>query len=291
MGDAVTMFMDWESGCAIDRNNELTIDSLLARIREQDEVIHQQQLAISSLKTTIEKHERLSESLFQPRNCDTQLIEGAFITQPPHNLQQSELLEKIRGLSEDIEDKDATINILIAKERSQTDIINSSHKALVRVLGKSIPDSCVGREIGVRYMGAIDELAWNCAYQKRYPGGLSCESDEIRYKWTDRVQNPGWSPLKVEEIGGMSGYCIHEDDHWVTELRQELGDELYKIVVDALIETETCNASGRTPVGVPWDFDSRKQLDFDEAIYHLGDCIEDLVDECKQHRYQSNWDR
>ena len=166
---------------------------------------------------------------------------------------------RIEELEEENEAHLDTINALIATERKQQDtILSAEAQALVFIRGAW---NCgwVGlamlNTLSIKYMGAICCEEWKRAYKQQFghkaEWRLRCEADLI--VWQDHIQNSEWHPFKIVEVDGTAASFIDEDDLLLKDLFGFRGRHLYAIVVKALKEMETYNASGRYPTPVLWD--------------------------------------
>ncbi|KAA3481846.1 factor of DNA methylation 4-like isoform X2 [Gossypium australe] len=62
---------------------------------------------------------------------------------------------------------------------------------------------------------------------------------------------------------------MNEDDKRLKKLRNEWGEMIYEVVIDALLEMEEYNPSGRYVVPKLWNFEEDKKASLKEAIKHL----------------------
>jgi hypothetical protein len=69
-------------------------------------------------------------------------------------------------------------------------------------------------------------------------------------------------------------YEIKRDDPKLQALQEELGEKVCKTVMDALLELEEHNASGRYPVAVPWDFKKNQKMVMKDLILYLKDLLD-----------------
>lgn len=62
---------------------------------------------------------------------------------------------------------------------------------------------------------------------------------------------------------------MNEDDERLKELRNECGEMIFVVVIDALLESEEYNPSGRYVVSKLWNFEEDQKASLKEAIKHL----------------------
>ncbi|OMO61765.1 hypothetical protein CCACVL1_23265 [Corchorus capsularis] len=182
--------------------------------------------------------------------------------------------EELKERLEALDDSGSMNQVLLAKERQINDELQAARKEMIAGF-----DAHVGGRvtrptaIGVKKMGEIDSKAFQIAYKKKYPGNeATVEAVMHCTKWQENIQDSGWHPFKVVENNGKPEGVLDENDEKLKELKEELGGEVYDIVVTALKELNEYNPSGRYPVRELWNFrkDCNRRATLKEAITYVA---------------------
>ncbi|KAI3837789.1 hypothetical protein MKX03_017180 [Papaver bracteatum] len=90
----------------------------------------------------------------------------------------------------------------------------------------------------------------------------SRHSDNICSFWEGLLKDVTWYPFKVTLVNGkpqkMQEFVDHEDA-FLKSLKIEWGEKVSDAVVNALVELNEYNSSGRTPVQELWNFEENRR--------------------------------
>ncbi|XP_078174214.1 factor of DNA methylation 1-like [Carex rostrata] len=175
----------------------------------------------------------------------------------------SELNEKI----EEMEDMEALNQTLVVKERKSNDELQEARKELI----SGLTDLLTGRAfIGIKRMGEIDEKAILEVCRSKFPKrNAELQAAMISSKWQDELKNPEWHPFKIVTVSDKAQEVIQEDDEKLRELREELGEEVYKTVTTALLEMNEYNPSGRYTIPELWNYKEGRKASLKEVIQYI----------------------
>nr|KYP56890.1 hypothetical protein KK1_003141 [Cajanus cajan] len=149
-----------------------------------------------------------------------------------------ELQEKVDNL----ENMEAMNHTLIVKERQSNDELQEARKESIK---------------------------------KRFPSGeAETKGVELCSLWQENVKNSAWHPFKVITDDNI----IEEEDDKLQSLKQEWGDEIHSVVVEALKEINEYNASGGYPVVELRNLKEKRKVTLKEVINYIVDNIKLAVD-------------
>jgi hypothetical protein len=132
----------------------------------------------------------------------------------------------------------------------------------------------------VRKLGSIDEDAWWLAYYEHYKHAKSMEEDcslSFEY-WTQKILDKNWQPLKLEYVEGVLERSLCEDDKLLVTLHEAMGEELYKLVVNALMEIGVRSDGSRFVQSVPWDSEFEEKADPVDVINEIREWFQVIND-------------
>ncbi|KAH9548187.1 hypothetical protein CY35_11G075900 [Sphagnum magellanicum] len=181
---------------------------------------------------------------------------------------------KLADLQASYDLSDSMVSDLTRKERASNDEIEEARKVAVMVL----KDYGAKDKLANKMMGEIDKEPWEPACRLRYR--LHEEGWDIKMatqisKWEALLKDHSFRPLKMVEVTPNElKYEIKRDDAKLQALQEELGEKVCKTVMDALLELEEYNASGRYPVAVPWDFKKNQKMVMKDLILYLKDLLD-----------------
>lgn len=182
--------------------------------------------------------------------------------------------EKVDALIRELEENGdelqclETLNqALINKERATNVELQDARKALIRVFPGL---SEVQSKIGIKRMGEVEVKPFRDACLRKRPSGdYNMEASELCSSWQEIVGNPNWHPFKNTIVDGKLQEVIDEDDTKLKELRGGWGEAAYKAVVDALLELNDYNPSGRFVVPELWNHKEGRKASLKEGIEYL----------------------
>ncbi|KAI3950056.1 hypothetical protein MKW98_008501 [Papaver atlanticum] len=152
----------------------------------------------------------------------------------------SESIECIEGL------EDLNKN-LIVKERLDNDELQQARKSLIHSAhcGKALKRKCRSSLADV----IADESVMLCNF------------------WEKMLKNQAWHPFKqVTLVDGKYQELIDEEDTLFKILKNEWGKIAYSAVVNALVEMNEYNPSGRIPVQKLWNFKEKRRATVKEGV-------------------------
>lgn len=133
----------------------------------------------------------------------------------------------------------------------------------------------------MRKLGSIDEDAWWLAYYEHYKHAKSMEEDcSLSYEyWTQKILDKNWQPLKLEYVEeGVLERSLCEDDKLLVTLHEAMGEELYKLVVNALMEIGVRSDGSRFVQSVPWDSEFEEKADPVDVINEIREWFQVIND-------------
>lgn len=190
--------------------------------------------------------------------CNTLLIEKEQLI-----AQIDELKEKLAERDDELRDTEELNQTLIIKERMSNLELQNARKELIRVL-PCLLDRAI---VGVKRMGEIDQEPFKNFCLKKF-----CHVDwEVRLVeaislWQEKVNNPNWQPFKKTLKDGKWQEIIDEGDGELKGLRNEWDEAVYSAVVNALLELNEYNPSGRYVVPELWNFKEGRKASLQEVI-------------------------
>ncbi|KAK4431154.1 Factor of DNA methylation 2 [Sesamum alatum] len=172
---------------------------------------------------------------------------------------KKQLAEKI----EELQDVEALNQTLILREHGSNNELQDVRKELINVL----PNLLDSVSVGVRRMGEIDMRPFKDVCFRMFPTeDWEVRSVELNSFWQDKVNNPNWQPFKKVSEEGKWKETVDEDDVELKGLRLQWGEAVYKAVVDALMELNEYNPSGRYVVSELWNFEEGRKATLKETI-------------------------
>ncbi|OMO90895.1 hypothetical protein COLO4_18777 [Corchorus olitorius] len=240
------------------REKREALDKFIQLRREMDEK-HKLQRDLEELTGQI-KMQEVVDTMRGPNEEEMQKMKAM----------EEELKERLEAL----DDSGSMNQVLFVKERQINEELQAARKEMIA----GFDGHAGGRvtrptAIGVKKMGEIDSKAFQIAYKKKYPGNEEMVEAVMHCtKWQQNIQDSGWHPFKVVEKNGKPEGVLDEDDEKLKELKEELGGEVYDIVVTALKELNEYNPSGRYPVRELWNFrkDCNRRATLKEAITYVA---------------------
>ncbi|KAL2940468.1 Factor of DNA methylation 1 [Bienertia sinuspersici] len=182
--------------------------------------------------------------------------------------------EKVNSLMRELEDGgddmqclESLNQTLISKERITNTELQEARKALIRTL-QGLSDA--EASIGIKRMGEVQTKPFRDACLKKFPyGDWEMKASEICSSWQEILGNPSWHPFKNNDVNGKLQEVVDEDDSKLIELKRKWGEEAYKAVINALLELNDYNPSGRFIVSELWNHKEGRKASLKEGIEYL----------------------
>lgn len=180
------------------------------------------------------------------------------------------LMRELEEGGDDMQCLETLNQTLISKERVTNAELQDARKALIRTL-QGLND--VEADIGIKRMGEVQIKPFRDACLKKVPSGRSGDWDmkasEMCSSWQQILGDPSWHPFNNKVVNGKLQEVIDEDDSKLKELRGNWGEEAYKVVVNALLELNDYNPSGRFIVSELWNYKEGRKASLKEGIEYL----------------------
>lgn len=178
-----------------------------------------------------------------------------------------EMTEQLREKVEEMEGLEDLNQTLIVKERQSNDELQDARKELINGLKDM---GTVRATIGIKRMGELDVKQFLSTCRQKI-GKDEAESHAALYcsQWQEELRKPSWHPFKVITIEGKCKEIIQEDDEKLQALKEDLGEEIFKVVTTALLELNEYNPSGRYPVHELWNFKEDRKATLKDGIQYI----------------------
>ncbi|KAG5557638.1 hypothetical protein RHGRI_007779 [Rhododendron griersonianum] len=158
------------------------------------------------------------------------------------NIQLDALKEELAEKVDDLHDMETLNQTLILREHMSNVELQDARKELINVL----PNVLDIVTIGVKRMGEVDQKPFQDVCLQRFSGeDWEVRAVEQSSLWQEKVKDPGWQPFKKMTKDGKLQEIIDEEDSKLKELRRLWGEAAYNSVVNALLELNEYNPSGR----------------------------------------------
>ncbi|PWA61110.1 domain XH [Artemisia annua] len=176
----------------------------------------------------------------------------------------NELRNKLTEKEEELHDMDNLNQTLILREHMSNNELQAARKELINVLPQVLDSMTV---IGLKRMGEVAQKPFqDVCMQKFSAQEWELRSVELSSLWQDKVNNPNWHPFKQAIKDGKVQEIVDEDDSHLKELKSQWGEEACKAVVNALLELNEYNPSGRYVVSELWNFKERRKATLKEVV-------------------------
>ncbi|TVU46269.1 hypothetical protein EJB05_05794 [Eragrostis curvula] len=187
-------------------------------------------------------------------------------TEEDTNLKEIEKMrESLQEKDDELEAIDSLNQTLIVKERRTNDELADAKKDLISGLYKM---SGCRSNFGVKRMGELDHKAFIAAC-KEIKGDNGEQLALLCSKWEDEIRQPEWHPFKVIMVDGQEKEIIKDDDEKLRALKAELGARAHDAVVQALVEMNEYNPSGRYPIPELWNLKDNRKASIGEVAAYL----------------------
>ncbi|KAK9700119.1 hypothetical protein RND81_08G218300 [Saponaria officinalis] len=177
------------------------------------------------------------------------------------------LLCELEDGGSEVQSLEALNQILISKERATNVELQDARKVVIRIL-QGLSD--VQGDVGVKRMGEVQVAPFRDACAKKRPSSdWELEASRICSSWQEKLGDPSWQPFKNEVVNGTLQEVIDEDDIKLKELKDAWGEAAYGMVVNALLELNDYNPSGRYVVSELWNYKEGRKASLKEGIEYL----------------------
>lgn len=182
--------------------------------------------------------------------------------------EDSESKKKIAEQRVELESLDVLAQTLIVKERMSNDELQLARKALIYGM---LDRTTKRANIGIKRMGELDleSLKSACKQNLSKHDMPSDHAASLCSKLEDEIRNPQWYPFKVVEVDGNPMEIVREDDEKLRALKEEHGEEVSALVIQALREINEHNPSGCFPVFELWNYKENRKATMKEAVEHI----------------------
>ncbi|MBA0569039.1 hypothetical protein Golob_006500 [Gossypium lobatum] len=175
--------------------------------------------------------------------------------------------KELREKERELEDLEALNQTLIVSERKSNNELQEARKELINGL-KEI-SSCAN--IGVKRMGELDNKPFLEAMKRRYNEELAEErAVELCSLWEEYLKDPNWHPFKRIKLEGEEYQeVIDNEDEKLKDLKDEMGNEVYKSVISVINEINEYNPSGRYATSELWNYGEGRRASLQEGVEFL----------------------
>ncbi|CAH8359918.1 unnamed protein product [Eruca vesicaria subsp. sativa] len=196
----------------------------------------------------------------------------------------TEIVNKVETYLRDLSEKEGELahvnkfnQDLVVRERETNDELQEARRALITNLRD------MRSHIGVRRMGELDTKPFMEAMRRKY-----CLEDledwavEVIQLWEEYLKDPDWHPFKRIKLDAAETIVevIDEDDEKLRTLKNELGDDAYQSVANALQEINEYNPSGRYVSSELWNFREDRKATLEEGVT----CLLEQWNQAKRHK-------
>ncbi|XBI13184.1 hypothetical protein VPH35_139947 [Triticum aestivum] len=183
-----------------------------------------------ALNTTLQLEKQLDEK--HRLQLDIQQLRGKLEVVKHMEGEGVGVKKRTEELNKDLQDRiDATGDLeelnqaLIIKERMTNDELQDAKKE--PILG-SVDLSGPRSDTGIRRMGQVDEKPFVEACKPKHGAEADAKALELCSMWQDNLRDANWHPFKIVTTGEKPEQIIDEGDEKLVELKEELGEEVYK---------------------------------------------------------------
>ncbi|XVE99579.1 hypothetical protein REPUB_Repub03eG0211600 [Reevesia pubescens] len=177
-------------------------------------------------------------------------------------------LKELREKEGELEDAEALNQTLIVREHKSNNELQEARKELIN----GLKERSNRAQIGVKRMGELDSKPFLEAMNRRYNEELAEErASEHCSLWEEYLRDPGWHPFKRIKLEGEEEYqeVIDDEDEKLRDLKDEMGNEVYKAVISAIKEVNEYNPSGRYKISELWNYGEGRKATLQEGVVYL----------------------
>ncbi|KAL1204785.1 Factor of DNA methylation 3 [Cardamine amara subsp. amara] len=196
----------------------------------------------------------------------------------------TEIVNKVETFLRDISEKEGELahvnkfnQDLVVQERRSNDELQEARRALISNLRD------MKSHIGVRRMGELDTKPFMEAMKSKYrQEDLEDWAVEVIQLWEEYLKDPDWHPFKRIKLETSETLVevIDENDEKLRTLKNELGDDAYQSVANALLEINEYNPSGRYISSELWNFGEDRKGTLEEGVT----CLLEQWNQAKHHK-------
>ncbi|KAL6570409.1 hypothetical protein OROMI_014923 [Orobanche minor] len=176
-----------------------------------------------------------------------------------------EMEEKLEEMIEEMSEKEDVNQVLEIKEQAAK---------------KELEDA---RQEFVTKLTEINAQPFQKVCKNKYKGNTQKASleyaKELHLRWQNEILDSTWQPFKIVELKGKKQKVIDEDDQKLVALKEDLGEEVYAAVVNALkelVDEEDSSGSGKETTLNPsgkrclkpelWNFRTGRRATLKDAV-------------------------
>ncbi|KAI3731098.1 hypothetical protein L1987_62281 [Smallanthus sonchifolius] len=195
------------------------------------------------------------------------------------------LRDRLTEKEEELHDMDNLNQTLILREHMSNNELQAARKELINVLPQVLDSNTI---IGLKRMGEVAQKPFqDVCMQKFSVHDWELRSVELSSLWQDKVNNPNWHPFKQVFKDGKMQEIIDEDDDDLRELKSQWGEEACNAVVNALLELNEYNPSGRYVISELWNFKEGRKANLKEVI----ECLIQQLKGSRSHKRRRDGQR
>ncbi|KAK1627220.1 hypothetical protein QYE76_001535 [Lolium multiflorum] len=237
-------------------------DKLIAELNTQKDHLttrnEEQAAEIESLKEQLSERES-SQALLALKGSGLQSTQSGkvYIRSKKKRQQHSD------GSGEDADYQGLSTELEAAKNEL-SDIHSKVIKGFIDI------SSTGGRNIAIKNIGQLRNKPFlQACLKKLTPKEAPEKASELYNFWQKQLLNPDWKPSKTLMDEGISKE-IDVHDVNLQELRASWGEEVYKAVVNCLMEIEECGRlTDRTIVPELWNFKENRKATCSECVEYI----------------------
>ncbi|KAL4367823.1 hypothetical protein GQ457_05G032220 [Hibiscus cannabinus] len=173
-------------------------------------------------------------------------------------------LKELKEKERELEDLEALNQTLIVSERKSNNDLQEARKELI----SGLKELSSHGNIGVKRMGELDSKPFLEAMKRRYNEELAEErTSEMCSLWEEYLKDPDWHPFKrIKLEGDEYQEVIDDEDERLRDLKDEMGDEVYKSVASVINEINEYNPSGRYVTSELWNYGEGRRASLQEGM-------------------------
>ncbi|PIA60332.1 hypothetical protein AQUCO_00300081v1 [Aquilegia coerulea] len=184
------------------------------------------------------------------------------------------LSKQLEENSDEMLDMESLNQTLMVKEHMHNHELQEARKELILGLVDLFGNRST---IGIRRMGELDQKPFRDVCMEKFSTeDWGMKTVELCSIWQENIKNSHWHPFRTTQIDGKFYEAIDDDDDKLKQLKDAMGEQVYKAVCVALKEMNEYNPSGRYPVAELWNFKEERKASLKEAIQYSLKRLKDL---------------